>query len=182
LFNVRFITYNLTEGPHPPDTSSLKQVFAGETYAVYENLLCRNYVQLYKSKATPSTAPTLNDLISQETLEQSVLCEKSDSEALIELDVDTEHEVLLVLSQSYYPGWSLAIDDRPAAIHTIEGVLPAIVVPAGSHHVTLRYKRPWYFHTSLAISLTTLIFAIGTLRHKDHRFPAIIVEGSVSHE
>jgi len=46
---------------------------------------------------------------------------------------------LLVVSESYDPGWRAAVDDRPAAVMPANGMLLGVAVPPGGRQVTLVY-------------------------------------------
>jgi hypothetical protein len=60
---------------------------------------------------------------------------------------------LMVVGDSYFPGWTATIDGRPARVHEIYGVVKGVVVPTGTHRVKLEY-RPW---TVLAGGLMTAL-------------------------
>ncbi len=60
----------------------------------------------------------------------------------LELEVTVDREGLLVLSQAWYPGWVATLDGRPATLRRANGLLSAVVVPPGSHHVQLTYRPP----------------------------------------
>jgi hypothetical protein len=47
---------------------------------------------------------------------------------------------LLILSELDYPGWKASIDDSDSRIFRVNYFLRGIVIPAGTHHVTLRYQ------------------------------------------
>jgi hypothetical protein len=76
--------------------------------------------------------------------------------ARIELSLRASRASLLVLSETYYPGWKAWIDDQPAAIHSVDIALRGVVVPAGSHQLRMEF-RPVILPVSLGISLATAI-------------------------
>ncbi len=47
---------------------------------------------------------------------------------------------LLVLADLAYPGWHADVDGRSAPVLTVDGLLRGVVVPAGEHVVTFRYR------------------------------------------
>jgi hypothetical protein len=49
---------------------------------------------------------------------------------------------LLVLNQTFYPGWQVLVDGRPGRIEEADGALQSVVVDPGIHQVDFRY-RPW---------------------------------------
>jgi hypothetical protein len=74
----------------------------------------------------------------------------------IELSLEASRASLLVLSETYYPGWKAWIDERPAAIHPVDIALRGVVVPAGAHQLRMEF-RPVILPVSLCISLATAI-------------------------
>jgi hypothetical protein len=74
----------------------------------------------------------------------------------IELDVSAASAGLLVLSETYYPGWQAWIDERPAKIYATDIALRGVAVPAGEHRIRMEF-RPALFALSLGISLATAI-------------------------
>jgi hypothetical protein len=74
----------------------------------------------------------------------------------IELSLRTSRASLLVLSETYYPGWKAWIDEQPAVIHPVDIALRGVVVPAGAHQLRMEF-RPVILPVSLGISLATAI-------------------------
>ncbi len=74
----------------------------------------------------------------------------------IDLSLRTARVSLLVLSETYYPGWKAWIDEQPAAIHPVDIALRGVVVPAGAHQLRMEF-RPAILPISLCISLATAI-------------------------
>jgi hypothetical protein len=56
------------------------------------------------------------------------------------LEVRAEGPGLLVVTQGFDPGWSARVDDRPAPVLRVDHAQLGIVLPAGPHHVALRYR------------------------------------------
>ncbi len=73
----------------------------------------------------------------------------------VEIEVATDRAGLLVLTDSYYPGWEAHLDGAPAEIHRANGLYRAVVVPPGSHQVVFEY-RPRSFRAGASISLAAL--------------------------
>lgn len=62
----------------------------------------------------------------------------------------------LVLSQTYYPGWTATVDGRPAPTVRADFAFTAVPVPAGEHIVDLRY-RPRLLFAGAGISVVALV-------------------------
>ncbi|MBN2310106.1 MAG: YfhO family protein [Candidatus Hydrogenedentes bacterium] len=74
----------------------------------------------------------------------------------IRIDVDAAERAVLVLSDSYYPGWQARIDGEPAEVFPAYYAFRGVVVPAGQHTVEFSYF-PWSLRIGLAISTLALI-------------------------
>jgi len=74
----------------------------------------------------------------------------------IELSLRASRASLLVLSETYYPGWKAWIDEQPTAIHSVDIAMRGVVVPAGAHQLRMEF-RPTILPVSLGISLATAI-------------------------
>ena len=49
---------------------------------------------------------------------------------------------LLVLSETWYPGWGATLDGRPVKVLKADGALRGVCVPDGEHTVTFRFNPP----------------------------------------
>jgi uncharacterized membrane protein YfhO len=74
----------------------------------------------------------------------------------IEVSTQASLRSLLVLSETYYPGWKAWLDDQPTPIYPTDIALRGVIVPAGTHRVRLEF-RPSILSISLGISLATAI-------------------------
>jgi hypothetical protein len=78
------------------------------------------------------------------------------------LDVCTEADGLLVLTDNYAPGWQAFLDTKPVPIYIADHAFRAMVVPAGQHRVEFVY-RPWSFYVGATLSLLTALILIAGL-------------------
>jgi uncharacterized membrane protein YfhO len=79
------------------------------------------------------------------------------------LNVPPTQAGLLVVSQTYDPGWQATVDGRPAPIYRVDHLLQGIPLEAGSRRVELTYRpspAPALLSAvALAICLMALLFA-----------------------
>jgi hypothetical protein len=63
----------------------------------------------------------------------------------IVISASTPHPALLVVSEVYYPaGWKASVDGRETEIYRTNSVLRSVLVPAGTHEVTMTFDPPMY--------------------------------------
>jgi hypothetical protein len=87
----------------------------------------------------------------------------------IELSLEASRASLLVLSETYYPGWKAWIDEQPATIHPVDIALRGVVVPAGAHQLRMEF-RPVILPLSLGISLATaILLAISAVLYRTNQ-------------
>ncbi|BAL99008.1 MULTISPECIES: YfhO family protein [Caldilinea] len=58
----------------------------------------------------------------------------------VRIRTQSTQPALLVLSDSFYPGWSATIDGRPALIKPVNGLFRGVVVPGGEHEVIFIFE------------------------------------------
>ncbi len=56
------------------------------------------------------------------------------------LSVHASGRAMLVLSETFYPGWNATVNGTPARIYKVDGALRGIVVPPGDSRVRLEYS------------------------------------------
>lgn len=69
---------------------------------------------------------------------------------------------LVVLTDTYYPGWEARVDGQAVPIHRVDGVFRGVFVEGGRHEITMRFRPPsqsW----GLALSAAGLAAAIGLI-------------------
>jgi hypothetical protein len=75
---------------------------------------------------------------------------------LVTMATSADNEGILVLADSYYPGWKAFVDGREEVIRRANLFFRAVPLPAGNHTVEFRYE-PRSFTIGLAISAATLV-------------------------
>ncbi|RJP16098.1 MAG: hypothetical protein C4520_18965 [Candidatus Abyssobacteria bacterium SURF_5] len=76
----------------------------------------------------------------------------------VRLQVETERPALLVLTDSYYPGWQALVDGVRRPIWRANSLFRAVEVPPGNHEVIFKY-RPLSLFAGIAATLTTVLLA-----------------------
>ena len=62
----------------------------------------------------------------------------------------------LVFSDTYYPGWQAKIGEESVAIYQTNVALRGLIVPPGSHTITMTF-RPTTYVVGTTLSLTTAV-------------------------
>ena len=73
----------------------------------------------------------------------------------VTIATSADNEGILVLADSYYPGWRAFVDGREELIRKANLFFRAVPLPAGNHTVEFRYE-PSLFTVGLVISVATL--------------------------
>jgi hypothetical protein len=47
---------------------------------------------------------------------------------------------MVVLSDTFFPGWRARVDHRPVSLFEVDGAMRGVLVPRGSHAITMRYR------------------------------------------
>lgn len=64
----------------------------------------------------------------------------------VSVAVTAPGSVVLVMSDTYYPGWQARLDGQVTPIYRTHGVFRAVVVPAGTHRVEFQYEPRTFWH------------------------------------
>ncbi|MCS6825853.1 MAG: YfhO family protein [Caldilinea sp.] len=80
---------------------------------------------------------------------------------------------LLVLSDSFYPGWSATVDGRATSIKAVNGLFRGVVAPAGTHEIVFTFEPTgWRPGVGLAIvgaALLAMLLGGSALARSSHR-------------
>jgi hypothetical protein len=86
----------------------------------------------------------------------------------VELKATLERPGLVILADTYYPGWHLTIDGRPAPIFRANRVMRGAAVPGGEHQLVYTYE-PASFRIGAMVSLAggfVLLVLAGSCRQR----------------
>ena len=84
----------------------------------------------------------------------------------VEALTDTQGRTMLVVANTYYPGWNAYIDGQPASLMRVNWAMNGVILPSGKHTVRLLYE-PASFRIGLWISGLSMVLFIGmVIAHK----------------
>src|SRR5207245_9252231 len=78
------------------------------------------------------------------------------------LATSTSSPALLVVTQSWFPGWRARVDGQEAPVRRADYVAMAVPIAAGAHRVVLRYGSR-AVHAAAALSALALVATAGLL-------------------
>ncbi len=89
------------------------------------------------------------------------------TEQHLDIDAELKRPGLLVVSDTFYPGWSAKVisgnqPPAPAPILRTNRIMRGVVLPSGKHRVVFQY-RPTLFYLGAAISITSWTALLTTL-------------------
>ncbi len=76
------------------------------------------------------------------------------------LSTKSDRERFLLVSEVWHPGWVATIDGAPASLFRADLALLGLRVPAGAHHIALRFT-PLRWRLALAISAVSAVLLLG---------------------
>jgi uncharacterized membrane protein YfhO len=86
---------------------------------------------------------------------------------VVSIEAKAGCRAMVVLADTYFPGWQAEVDGRPSPVHEVYGALRGVVVDAGAHQIVYRY-RP--FSALAGGSLTLLgLASAAILARRDRR-------------
>lgn len=103
-------------------------------------------------------------LVSLPRPERSGTVEILDSSgSYVKLRSNSDSQGLLVLHDSYYPGWRAYVDGEKTRLYRTDTAFRGVFVPAGVHIVEFKY-RPLSFYVGLSLSFSAIVLMAVTLR------------------
>jgi hypothetical protein len=77
----------------------------------------------------------------------------------IELDARMACRGMVILSETFFPGWQATIDGRDAKIYEADATLRGVVVESGTHRIQMRY-RPITVYAGAVLTTLGLLAAL----------------------
>ncbi|HOK09640.1 MAG TPA: YfhO family protein [Candidatus Hydrogenedens sp.] len=152
----------------------LKQIFSsGVAIFQIDSNIGRAYV-IYKGKNVDKVLPELLTSDTPHLVENTVIPESGsipEMPATIETISPTEVHIkvektkpgILVLADTYYPGWSVSVDGVAKDIIPVNIAFRGVELSEGDHQIEFVYKCKWLWW-GFSITITTLLIALIILR------------------
>lgn len=155
---------------HPPYTITAYQnpQVSARAYMVYRTRHINSYEQAFRA-LQDSTVDTNNEALVEQnmvftiphTLPQISIWETNTMQQLTIQVTNNETTGLLVVADTYYPGWIAYIDEVLRPIIPVNVGHRGVIVPKGSHTIVMKYQ-PRSLVVGAVISTVTLILLIVT--------------------
>jgi hypothetical protein len=196
ILDVVNVKYLVAETNYIPPSERFDLVTESDGVRLYRNSRCLPRLNLYSQwQVVPDRRKMLEVMKSTDFRpSEIVLLEESPSAApsptftgasiVVErytanrviAQVTAPREGVLLLADTWYPGWKVSVDGKTAPLLRANHILRATVVPAGEHRVEFYYD-PVIFRIGSLVSLATLA-AVATLAGADtfrrnRRLPAV---------
>jgi uncharacterized membrane protein YfhO len=79
---------------------------------------------------------------------------------------------VLVLTDTWYPGWKAKVDGREVPVERVDYTLRGVPIGAGAHTVEFTYEplswRIGWIVSALALAGLAVVLAVGLRRRRDH--------------
>jgi hypothetical protein len=80
----------------------------------------------------------------------------------VTIDFEVTGRGLLVLLDSWYPGWKARVDGQERPIYQVDGLFRGVEVADGERRLEITYE-PWPFRVGAAVSLLGLLLTLGAM-------------------
>jgi hypothetical protein len=80
----------------------------------------------------------------------------------VELEAEMAAPGLLILGDTYYPGWEVTVDDAPASLLQVNYALRGVYLPSGAHHIVFRFV-PKVFYIGLILTGVTVVCSVSVI-------------------
>lgn len=120
-----------------------------------------------------NTAILEKDLQQQfEPLEIADIQILKDQNQHLSLQTTTDKPSLLIIADSYYPGWFASINGKPTKIYPANINQRALIIPPGTNNIELKYIPYTFYLGALISSLTLSVIGYYLYKHSSKKSPA----------
>jgi hypothetical protein len=167
LLNIRY--YTVTDTVRRTLSLVERPDVLPRAFMVFSTLIARNEEDVRRFMTDTAFNPRTTAVVEDTTLTplvatpaQPVWLARIDkySNNNIVVNVETDHDGLLVLSEMHYPGWEATVDRQPAPSLRTNYNLRGIQLQRGVHTVEFRFS-PESYRRGLLITLVTLALCLG---------------------
>jgi hypothetical protein len=166
-------------GKPPRDTEFFRELSAGTPVPIYENLKAApraffaqqairfsDMAALVQTLESPEFDPRTTVLLEDPEAPEAPMAPqkglvrfRADEPDQVVLEVESDTPAYLVLADTWFPGWSATIDERPTAIYRANFFARAVYVPHGQHVVKFLY-RPMSFRYGAITSIICILCCV----------------------
>ena len=75
------------------------------------------------------------------------------------IETKTDKPGMLVLSDVYYPGWKVKVDDKPSHVYRVDGLIRGVLVDQGNHKIVFCYQ-PLSFFLGVTMAGVSLLICL----------------------
>ncbi len=166
----------VTEPVVDPDFVLLRNPLAvPRAFVVYDVREAPETLELMAAMSDPDFDPLVSSYVEGKSLSDAAapprgvparIVEEEDTRVVIAADLEAPG--LLVLADSFFPGWRASVGDEELEILPVNHLFRGVMLPAGRHRVVFEY-RPWTLPVGAAVSgvaalaTFTLVFGIRRL-------------------
>jgi hypothetical protein len=79
---------------------------------------------------------------------------------MVEASTDTGGTTMMVVANTYYPGWKAYVDGQPTSLLRVNWTMNGVAIPSGKHTVTLKYE-PSSFQIGVWASALSMLLFVG---------------------
>jgi len=87
---------------------------------------------------------------------------RDETNARVTIDVADTRPGVLVLADTWYPGWKATVDGTKTPVFPVDGISRGVLIGEGAHEVEF-YYAPLSFRIGLAITIVTAVFLMAAM-------------------
>lgn len=161
---IRFVLYDPARGPASANLPGWVQRDTDGYFQVFENPLWKGDVTAwYATRAVASPEAAAEAVRTQRSQYAEIglvessdwvrTCDEDCSPSFFnstssqsgerDADVSLTNNAIVAFNEQFDEGWTVTIDGRDATVIPVDGVWVGVAVPAGNHHIELRYAPSW---------------------------------------
>jgi hypothetical protein len=134
-------------------------------YVVGKAIVEKESVKVLQRLSTAEFDPTREVILDSDApirtsshLKSQAIIERYEND-VVTIQTAGREDGILVLADSYYPGWKAFVDGKETKIFKANHFFRAVVAPKGNHRIEFRYE-PWSFRLGIIISTVTLVCVV----------------------